>query len=119
MLETQIHHCLRNIICAVVESKWVEGVPALFFGGASQYFRIQKVRIADQLSASLYVKASVTQGSVLSVTLFLVFIEDLLILLFNGKSSAFADHIAYFYSGKFSPGIWVDISEDLELLRYW
>lgn len=55
----------------------------------------------------------------MSATLFLVFMDDLLILLFNGKASAFADDIAYFHSGKFAHDIWVDISEDLELLRYW
>lgn len=62
--------------------------------------RIHCVRIADQFSAPLYIKAGVMQDSILSVTLFLVFINDLLLLPFNGNASTFVDDIAYFYSEK-------------------
>lgn len=57
--------------------------------------RKQRVKIGSTLSQPLSINLGVLQGSVMSAMLFLTFIDNLLELNLYGKSSAFADDIAF------------------------
>lgn len=81
--------------------------------------RTQRVRIGDTLSPPQAVLSGVPQGAVLSANLFLIFINDLLMLPFIGKINAFADDIALFYYHNNSQIIWQNITEDLNFLSLW
>lgn len=81
--------------------------------------REQQVRVGKVVSTPLSVTTGVPQGSVIAATLFLIFINDLLELNFNGNASAFADDIALFYSQKDVPLLKTLISEDLTTLKVW
>lgn len=61
----------------------------------------------------------VPQGSVLSATLFIIFINDLLEKPFKGNKTAFADDIAFSYSQNIKSMVMESINYDLKILRQW
>lgn len=108
----------HNILLLKMEAAGVRGV-ALSWFRSFLTGREQRVRVGECLSGPLPVTAGVPQGSVISATLFLIFINDMLSLKLNGKPSAFADDVALFYSNKDIGILTNQISEDLEMLRQW
>ena len=94
-------------------------------GVALQWFtsfligRTQQVKIGNFLSTPRIVKSGVPQGSVISATLFLIFINDLLQQRFSGTVWAFADDIALLYSNKNKQELWLQITNDLKFLKKW
>lgn len=81
--------------------------------------RNQQVRIESCLSPPLLLNSGVPQGSILSSTLFLIFINDLLEQTFFGRISAFADDIAFFYAEKQIENLNQKIKTDISLLQRW
>lgn len=81
--------------------------------------REQKVRIQNSYSNPKIINIGVPQGSVLSVYLFLIFINDLLFQSFEGDIIAFADDIALQYSKPFWGKIWDSMNCDLKTLNEW
>uniref|UniRef100_A0A1B6LGF7 Reverse transcriptase domain-containing protein n=1 Tax=Graphocephala atropunctata TaxID=36148 RepID=A0A1B6LGF7_9HEMI len=81
--------------------------------------RRQQVKIGNTYSSIVLVEAGVPQGSVSSAILFLIFINDLLNLIFNGTVIAFADDISIFYTHKDQGIIGQLINRDLFMLREW
>lgn len=108
----------HNILLSKLEASGIRGVALSWFNSFLSN-RAQKVKIGHHFSSPLPVKAGVPQGSVLSATLFLIFINDLLESPFHGSASAFADDIALFYSERTSQEIWTKINADLEILNVW
>lgn len=108
----------HNILLSKLEACGIRGAVLNWFSSFLNN-RVQKVKITDKLSDPLTVRAGVPQGSVLSATLFLVFINDLLEIPFHGRAGAFADDIALFYSETTIHEIWTKINEDLEVLNLW
>lgn len=81
--------------------------------------RTQQVKIGNCLGESKPIIKGVPQGSVLSATLFLVFVNDLMNAPFCGNITAFADDIALQYVEKYWTNIWDNINKDLRTLRSW
>jgi hypothetical protein len=108
----------HSILLSKLEAAGIRGTGLCWFNSFLSN-RVQKVKILDHMSEPLTVRAGVPQGSVLSATLFLVFINDLLEIPFHGSANAFADDIAFFYSEMTIHEIWTKINEDLEVLNVW
>lgn len=108
----------HNILLMKLEAVGVRGVALDWFTSFLSNRR-QSVRVGGCLSSSLQVRAGVPQGSVLSATCFLVFINDLLETPFNGSVNAFADDVAFFYSHGNVHVIKQQIDEDITFLRNW
>ncbi len=81
--------------------------------------RQQKVKISNSFSSSKTVSIGVPQGSVLSASLFLIFINDLLNLQLKGKMIGFADDIAIRYSENNWQSILIKMRDDFKLIRKW
>lgn len=81
--------------------------------------RSQRVIIANSISNSSTITQGVPQGSVLSATLFLIFINDLLHIPFRGKTTAFADDIAIQYTDVNWNNIFEDMKMDIQKLKAW
>lgn len=108
----------HDILLLKMEAAGIRGV-ALNWFRSFLTGREQRVRVGASLSSAAPVKMGVPQGSVISATLFLVFINDLLELQLNGNPSAFADDVALFYCHKNIQVISNFLNEDLRVLRNW
>lgn len=108
----------HDILLLKMEAAGVRGV-ALSWFRSFLTGREQRVRVGSSLSEPLPISAGVPQGSVISATLFLIFINDMLELDFKGKPSAFADDVALFYSHKNIETLTNYVSDDLKLLQDW
>lgn len=108
----------HSVLLSKLEAAGVRGVALSWF----RHFlvgRQQKVKIGTVLSSPVDVRSGVPQGSVISATLFLIFINDLLNLPFKGRINAFADDICIFYSHENEDVIYVNMQHDLALLYNW
>lgn len=81
--------------------------------------RPQRVKVADYMSSIRYTNIGVPQGSVLSATLFIIFINDLLNEPLKGEISAFADDVVVRYSCKNWDVLWGEMEEDLKIIGNW
>ncbi|KAG8243116.1 hypothetical protein J6590_108674 [Homalodisca vitripennis] len=81
--------------------------------------RTQKVNIANITSNSKPVSRGVPQGSVLSATMFLIFVNDLLCVPFKGRATAFADDIALQYNNTHWTNILEEMKFDIRSLKAW
>lgn len=81
--------------------------------------REQIVKIDEHFSKTLRIKKGVPQGSVLSATLFLIFINDLLELPCEGRMTAFADDVAFLFWNKNNKDQSNNINNTMTLLREW
>lgn len=99
----------------------ITGVRGLALKWFESYLRgrTQQVRIQHSISNSKPVSIGVPQGSVISASLFLIFINDLLLLKFKGNIIAFADDVALRYSERNWETIWNALNNDLKILRKW
>jgi hypothetical protein len=81
--------------------------------------REQIVKCRGCLSKSEIIKKGVPQGSVLSATLFLIFINDLLEVQIEGRVTAFADDVAFLFWNKDRQKLCNSINKTLSFLNIW
>lgn len=108
----------HNLLCAKLEKYGIRGIALNWF---KSYLidREQVCKFKNIFSTPKITKNGVPQGSVLSATLFLVFINDLLEQRFKGRITAFADDIAFSYSQQTKTDVWESINHDLKMLMKW
>ena len=108
----------HEILLSKLEGAGVRG-PALEWFRYYLRDRTQFVHCNGINSGTLKNTTGVPQGSVLGPYLFLVFINDLALLPFNGKITLFADDTSLFYSGHCADDIHRQMQLDLNLLCKW
>lgn len=81
--------------------------------------RKQQVKVQDELSQELELQCGVPQGSVLSPTLFLIYINDLCDSSLKGMVAAFADDTAILYKADTKEDLLKKIQFDLKILTEW
>lgn len=108
----------QTILLSKLEHAGIRGVAHSWF---STYLsnREQIVKFKDCFSEPEIVEKGVPQGSVLSATLFLIYINDLLKKPFMGKMYAFADDLVLLYDKENEEEIWQCIMHDLNILKIW
>lgn len=77
------------------------------------------VKVNDTKSDPKTMKAGVPQGSILSATLFLIFINDIFKLKLNGKSQLYADDVSIVYETTNTSEMNKQMNEDLACLFEW
>ncbi len=108
----------HEVLLGKMENVGIRGVALQWFR-SFLIGRVQQVKIKNQLSTPMVVKAGVPQGSVIAANLFIVFINDLLKQSFSGSVCAFADDIAFLYSDRHINNLFLNIQCDLNVLREW
>lgn len=105
----------------LLQKLWRCGIRGITLSWFSSYLkgRYQRVRIKNTLSSSKHIQIGVPQGAVLSATLFIIFLNDLLRIPFKGTISAFADDVALRYSDVNWNNIWKNMNIDLIKLNNW
>lgn len=108
----------KSILLYKLEMAGIRGVANKWF---NSYLceRTQIVKINNKFSQARSVNRGVPQGSVLSATLFIIFINDLLNTAFNGQAVAFADDFCLIYSNNNYEAIYDHLNDDLLKLRDW
>ena len=81
--------------------------------------RHQCVKINKSISATLAVSRGVPQGSILSPTLFQIFINDLLSLPLHCTAHAYADDTSFFASNSCPKKLQTQIDHDLSVIEDW
>lgn len=97
IFKKSIWFCKSKISVVKIEADGVRGMALKWFA-SFLYGRTQKVRIGSNLSLPLPVGVGVPRGSVTFVTLFFIFINNLLNLTFKSEICALADDIVFLYS---------------------
>ena len=116
----------RKAFDLVTHSILIEKLQALcitrkFLSSIKSYLstRTQCVKVANSFSTTQPVISGVPQGSILAPPLFLLFINDLLVLPLNCKAHEYADDTS-FYLSHHDPSILQDlISCDLKRIDNW
>ena len=81
--------------------------------------RTQKVRVGDQLSNERAVTSGVPQGSVLVPLLFLIYMNDLLTVVFSLLASQIADDLKLIFNGRAEQESLEKLPINLQALHNW
>ena len=81
--------------------------------------RYQRVKLNNVLGKRLTVECGVPQGSIMGPLMFLIYINDLLLMNLRGSVYCFADDTALIYNGTDRGNILCAIKQDMRILAQW
>ena len=81
--------------------------------------RYQRVKLNNVLGKRLTVECGVPQGSIMGPLVFLIYINDLLLMNLRGSVYCFADDTALVYNGTDRGNILCAIKQDMRILAQW
>lgn len=112
--DTVNHHILYNKLERI-------GITGSFLKTIQSYLtnRRQCVKIHNDCSDLLPVTSGVPQGSILSPTLFQIYINDLLSLPLHSTAHAYADDTSFFISGNDPAQLQAHLDHDISLIQDW